>query len=43
MNNEDLTLNVIDEMDLFYYLDLLIYKAKQEPASEPVVTIDQVF
>lgn len=34
------TLQDIDEMDFFYYLDLLIFKARQR---EPRATIDRVF
>lgn len=39
-----LKLQDIDEMDLFYYLDLMAYKAKKEPKpeDEPVLFINQV-
>jgi hypothetical protein len=36
------TLSQIDEMDFFYYFDLLIYKANKEE-QQRYVTIDQVF
>jgi len=36
------TLQAIDAMDFFYYLDLLIYKATKKD-KEQIVAIDQVF
>lgn len=42
MATEGLKLQDIDEMDLFYYLDLMIYKAKKEPEEEPTVFINQL-
>jgi hypothetical protein len=37
---EGWTLTAIDEMDFFYYLDLLSYKANK---GQRKVTIDQIF
>ncbi|GAB6170941.1 hypothetical protein JCM15765_04190 [Paradesulfitobacterium aromaticivorans] len=34
------TLESIDEMDFFYYLDLMVYRANKK---EPKTAIDQVF
>lgn len=39
---EGWTLTNIDEMDFFYYLDLLIYKANKEEKKD-FAYIDQVF
>lgn len=39
---EGWTLNDIDAMDFFYYLDLLIYKAN-EKEKQRRVCIDQIF
>lgn len=40
--DDNWTLNDIDEMDFFYYLDLLIYKANKKEKKD-IVFIDQVY
>ena len=39
---QDISINLIDESDIFYYLDLLAYNAKQKESKDKV-TIDQIF
>ncbi|HWQ89525.1 MAG TPA: hypothetical protein VN374_06085 [Desulfitobacteriaceae bacterium] len=39
---EGLTLNAIDECDLFFLLDLIVYRANKQPEPE-MTTIDQIF
>jgi len=40
--SEGHTLNAIDEMDFFYFLDLLAYKTRKEHHDRRI-TIDQIF
>lgn len=39
---QGIPLQAVDEMDFFYYLDILIYAAKNDPKNKKV-TIDQIF